>query len=244
MLITENHHTSMAVLTDFLHLRGFTCVSVLTSAQITTELDVEAQHILLFDSALPAITSESLIRALRRKYGYRIGIIVLLPSQDLPPRLAAWRCGADMSLVRPVNFEELDSVIWGLYQRLRLQAVDQSPPTAWMLYPEHEVLTPPDGQRVRLTGAETRLLTALAQQEGQVVSRQVLDEALAPGGLPGDTLRLNVLISRLKKKIKTETGIALPLQTYRNLGYAFQAEVVTTSGAQNSSSHAFYDQTY
>ncbi|WP_404417647.1 response regulator transcription factor [Vreelandella aquamarina] len=230
LLVTEDHHSSVAGITDFLHMQGFPCVNVLSCDQVKAELNVDAQHILLLDINFPEITAESLIRSLRRQHGYSIGIIVLLPSDSPAERLAAWRCGADNCLVRPVNFDELDSIVWGLYQRLRQQNTGYGNPNTWMIYPDFEALTPPDGQRITLTGAETRLLVALAQKNGQIVSREALDGVLAPGGTPGDTRRLSVLISRLKKKVSTETGMTLPLQTYRNLGYAFRAEVVTPSG--------------
>lgn len=234
----------MAGLTDFLHMRGFTCVNVFSSEQVIAELEVEAQHVLLLDNTFSGIAAEPLIRTLRRQRGYRIGIVVLLPSDNPAPRLAAWRCGADNCLVRPVNLEELDSIVWGLYQRLRQQNAGYSTFNTWMIYPDFEALTPPDGQRITLTGAETRLLVTLAQKDGEIVSRQALDNVLAPGGLPGDTRRLSVLISRLKRKVSTETGMKLPLQTYRNLGYAFRAEIVTPSDERNSSFHAFSDRTY
>jgi DNA-binding response OmpR family regulator len=43
---------------------------------------------------------------------------------------------------------------------------------------------------------------------------------MAPGGAPEDTRRLDVLISRLRAKIKLQSGAELSIKTFRNMGYA------------------------
>jgi DNA-binding response OmpR family regulator len=74
---------------------------------------------------------------------------------------------------------------------------------------------------VPLTGAEARLLALLFEARGEVLGREQFCQRLSHGKNLDDTRRLDSLISRLRSKVEQQSGVALPLQTFRNLGYAF-----------------------
>ena len=71
-----------------------------------------------------------------------------------------------------------------------------------------------DGQPVKLTAQEYRLLAYLMHHQGRVVSRTELTEHLYDQDFDRDSNIIEVFIGRLRKKLGTEV-----IETARGLGY-------------------------
>jgi DNA-binding response OmpR family regulator len=69
------------------------------------------------------------------------------------------------------------------------------------------------------------LLQRLAHQPGAVVSRQDLATSLGHDPDAYDFRRMEILVRRLRQKVKTSLGIELPLETVRKIGYAFTTSI-------------------
>jgi len=113
--------------------------------------------------------------------------------------------------------------IWSLGHR-NIQGAALHPAThagLWLLDRRTLRLHSPGGAQLLLTGTEARLLQGLFEARGEVLGRDALCRALGPAGHVPDTRRLDSLISRLRSKVEQQGGGALPIQTFRNLGYAF-----------------------
>jgi two-component system OmpR family response regulator len=74
-----------------------------------------------------------------------------------------------------------------------------------------------DGNPVKLTSLEYRLLAYLAHHKGKVVSRTELVEHLYDQDFDRDSNTIEVFIGRLRKKL----GINV-IQTVRGLGYSLE----------------------
>jgi DNA-binding response OmpR family regulator len=77
-----------------------------------------------------------------------------------------------------------------------------------------------DGNRLGLTATELRLLTALVQAEGRVMTRQTLMDAVY-GPAQGDALErtIDVHIGRLREKLGGRGGGSRYIATVRGAGY-------------------------
>ncbi|MEJ0041049.1 MAG: winged helix-turn-helix domain-containing protein [Rhizomicrobium sp.] len=71
-----------------------------------------------------------------------------------------------------------------------------------------------DGNPVKLTSLEYRLLSYLAHHKGKVVSRTELVEHLYDQDFDRDSNTIEVFVGRLRKKLDTDL-----IQTVRGLGY-------------------------
>jgi two-component system, OmpR family, response regulator len=86
-------------------------------------------------------------------------------------------------------------------------------------------LKDPKGTRITLTGAEFGLLQVLCERSGRVLSRdQLLDltQARSAGALGRG---IDVLISRLRRKIERDPHDPAIIKTVRSGGYLFAATV-------------------
>ena len=219
VLVAEGPNGNMTSLMDFFRFRGFQSVAVSNDGEVLEELETAAHHVSVLDCAHLGDVGQT-IQQIRRRHGYHTGVVVLCREGEQAKRIHALNSGADACLARPVNLEELEAVVWQIYQRLRLNNPAPEDSAFWAYYPQNGVLASASGRRINLTGSESRVLTELAANCGNVVERQKLIDIMAPGGAPGDTRRLDVLISRLKAKVKSQTGDELSIRTFRNMGYA------------------------
>jgi two-component system OmpR family response regulator len=71
-----------------------------------------------------------------------------------------------------------------------------------------------DGQSVKLTSHELRLLSYLMHHKGKVISRTELTEHLYDQDFDRDSNTIEVFVGRLRKKIGAER-----IETMRGLGY-------------------------
>lgn len=220
VLVTEAPSGEMSNLADFFRFRGFQSTTVTTSEVMMQELKAPAYHVVVLDSGYLGVNGEGIVTQVRQIYGYQVGIIVLSRDGGPKSRIRAMSVGADACLERPVDLEELEAVAWQIYQRLRLSNSAIEDTGTWAFYPGSGVLASANGQRINLTGSESRVISALAENCGRVVNRQTLIDIMAPGGAPEDTRRLDVLVSRLRAKIKSQSGSELSIRTFRNMGYA------------------------
>jgi len=193
-------------------------------------------YAVLLSLEMPDTDVIALIKRLREQFGERFGIFVFDGQNDFELRLKALKSGADAYLSKPVIFAELEVILDRHFERNyannlqqeRLVSTASAPGHesngTWVLQLANQILSyVNDGksQSVRLTGAESRILSKLMNCPQHTVSRSELCRQLGPGGDPTETRRLDTLLSRIRSKAKTALGQCPPIITYRNLGFAF-----------------------
>jgi DNA-binding response OmpR family regulator len=164
----------------------------------------------------------------------QVAVIILSARDSLVDRLAGLRSGADRYLIKPVNLMELAANIDAVAKRLALHTaastrvvphIQSSEPAQgqWNLATKDWVLTAPGGATLHLTTHEFTLLHGLIRAQGKVVPKQALiTQILGPRAQNGSE-RLNLLVTRLRKKASDTLAEPLPLKTAHQLGYAFTA---------------------
>jgi two-component system phosphate regulon response regulator OmpR len=76
-----------------------------------------------------------------------------------------------------------------------------------------------------LSEAETDLLSKLAERAGEVVSREELSSAAAAEGEdPSGSRQVDVVVTRLRRKIEADPRFPRYLQTVRGRGYLLQPD--------------------
>ena len=79
-----------------------------------------------------------------------------------------------------------------------------------------------DNEPIHLTTAEVIYLSALIEQSGTPVSREVLAEKLSQSGESVNARSVDVQINRLRKKIEINPSRPVYIQTVRGEGYIFK----------------------
>ena len=155
-----------------------------------------------FERSAVAITARSAVT-----------IVKILPGGKLRQRLI------QPGLVKLViAYQVVKPLVANLMRRTR-SALSPS----WSIDRTHWILRTGTGLAVKLTHSEAVLMLRMADQPGQVVPRQELVLSLGHDPQNYDFRRMEILVRRLRNKVKTDLGCELPLETVRKVGYAFTA---------------------
>jgi len=117
------------------------------------------------------------------------------------------RIEIEMQLAEALRRErEAVDAVW---QRI-VKSQPEKTPMRWTLDVTHAQLKPLNGEPIALTANETLLLASLAEADGAVVPKDVLFSRMFPGTDSADYDRIDVTLSRLRRKLKrNHCGLAL-----------------------------------
>lgn len=215
--VIEDQADLQEELVYYLSRKGHHVHGVTNGIELNRLMLTDPPELLLLDIGLPGEDGIAIADRLKDTAG--LSIVMLTARSSVEDRIRSFEAGADTYLVKPVNYRELEAVI----QRAetRLQAANQDH-DGWLLRPRERILTAPNDVRVPLTLTESRLLSAIVSRTDKIATRQQLIEALGLDFLSYDDRRIEVSMSRLRKKIEHITGLKAPIKASRNVGYAFE----------------------
>lgn len=178
-------------------------------------LSAVGYEIVLLDLTLPDGNGLDFLRA-RRKAGDKRPIIILTASDQIRDRINGLTAGADDYVVKPFDLGELVARILAVQRRSEEKA------SSTMRIGDLEIDRAACGVRrgeeeVQLTAREWALLESLAQRAGTTLSKAQLEEKLYAFGSEIESNAIEVLVSRLRKKLGPDA-----IRTVRGLGYRME----------------------
>lgn len=222
ILIIEDDEFTRRLLAAFLEKSGFLVTEGGDGRDLHARTRETSFDLIVLDLNLPDEDGLVLTRQLRARS--RVPILMLTSRDDETNRLVGFELGADDYVTKPCNPNELLARVRAILNRASTSEAETSTePIALRDYAldlERHRLTDPQGGEVQLTAGEFHLLSALAMAKGRVLSRAQLIDAV---GSPEDALTersVDVLISRLRRKVEAnpqepELIITVPRYGYR-----------------------------
>ena len=228
IVIIEDDEEMRSMLERYLRMVGMETESYPDTANLDSLiLEAKQPQIMVLDVNLPG--ENGFVAAARLRARSSAGIIMLTGRSGRDDRLLGLSMGVDHYLSKPVDMPELESVIRNLARRLRADTQGRQPEDGgsatpqphWTLDLASWTLTAPNGNAIELTSAEYLMLLPLLEQPGRPNSRDIINARLGKPRLGVDNRSLDVLISRIRRKIEQGTGTPLPLRSARGTGYVF-----------------------
>ena len=176
-----------------------------------------APHLVLLDLALPFYNGYHWCSEIRKVS--KVPVIILSSASDNMNIVMAMNMGADDFIAKPFDWNVLLAKIQALLRR----TYDFGGQTA-LLEHRDAILNTADavltyhGERIDLTKNEYRILQALLEQKGKVVSRETLMERLWATDSFVDENTLTVNVNRLRKKLD-KAGLHDFIRTKVGMGY-------------------------
>ena len=181
----------------------------------------QAPTLVVLDLNLPGEDGISLCKWLRSTLP-GVGIVLLTARVMGSERTEGYMAGADVYLTKPTRAEELLAVLHNLSRRAAPGPRPAGPQASgpWTLHSKSLRLLSPHGDILSLTRSECGLLQHLGDTPGVCTYEELID-ALGSGGLNDkvDKARLEVLVSRLRTKLRHVKELGLELKTVHGKGY-------------------------
>ena len=174
--------------------------------------ETEPYDAVILDLGLPKIDGVSVLQGWRRAEK-TMPVLILTARDRWSDKVAGFDAGADDYVVKPFHIEELLARVRALLRRAAGHATSELTcgPVRLDTRASRVVV---DGNPVKLTSHEYRLLAYLMHHQGRVVSRTELVEHLYDQDFDRDSNTSEVFVGRLRKKLGVEI-----IETVRGLGY-------------------------
>ena len=174
--------------------------------------DTEPYDAVVLDLGLPKKDGLSVLEQWRRDER-TMPVLILTARERWSDKVAGMDAGADDYVAKPFHMEEVLARLRALRRRAAGHARNEMECGSLRLDTKTARATV-DGQAVKLTSHEYRLLAYLMLHKGRVVSRTELVEHLYEQDFDRDSNTVEVFIGRLRKKLPSDL-----IKTVRGLGY-------------------------
>lgn len=234
VLIVEDEVASMNLLASYLKNEGYQTLKA-TNGDIASEMiRTETINVVLLDINLPGKDGLTLLKEIR--VNTSVGVILVTSKRDDIDRIVGLELGADDYVTKPFNPRELIVRIRNLVQRLQITPSLSTEVRSrnnrktirfgnWNLHTGRRLLTDDKQQTIQLTEGEYKLLTALIDRAGDVLSRDTLMNHMEGRDWFPNDRTIDVLIARIRKKLGDNKDEPKFINTAHGAGYVFVADI-------------------
>lgn len=219
ILVVEDDLWQANFIRQTLGVEGFD-VTVLESGEAFFQT-LESEHFdaVVLDLTLPDEDGIVLARKLRARSA--LPIIVVTSREELDDKLASFDVGADDYMTKPIEPKELAARLRVVIRRA--DSAKNNAEVSNVLGPHRidlerrEVLSA-DGETIQLTPAEFSLIAALYHSNNKAVTRDEIVDAVSDGDGPLSFRAVDILVSRVRKKLGKDL-----IETVTGTGYRLAA---------------------
>ena len=217
LLLVEDDEMIGESVRQGLHTEGFIVDWVRDGRAADHALGTSVYDLMILDLGLPGMGGLQILSSLRARDN-DIPVVIVTARDGVSDRVAGLNAGADDYLVKPFDLNELTARIRAVarrksgradavirFGRLTLDSVDRRVTVS--------------GEGVSLSGGEFKLLEALMDRPGSVLSRAQLEDKLYGWGEEVSSNIVEVYIHALRKKLGSDV-----IQNVRGVGYTLSKE--------------------
>jgi len=177
--------------------------------------ETEPYDAIILDLGLPKIDGVTILERWRGE-GRTMPVLILTARDKWSDKVAGFDAGADDYVTKPFYTEEVLARLRALLRRSAGHA--QAELVCGPLHIDtRSGRVAVDGEPIKLTSLEYRLLAYLMHHKGRIVSRTELVEHLYDQDFDRDSNTIEVFVGRLRKKIGQDL-----IETRRGLGYIIE----------------------
>jgi len=230
VLVVDDHRDIRDGLRRYLRREGLRVSIAADAGEAREVIGGYAVDIVVLDIMMPGEDGLSLCRYLRENLN--LPVILLTAKDEETDRIVGLEVGADDYVPKPFNPRELLARIRSVLRRTNTLPPQRTRPEgryaqfgAWWLDAGRREVTDPEGRVVALSDSEYRLLTVLLAYPQTVLTRDQLLDRVHGRDSEAFERSIDILVSRLRRKIERDPKRPELIQTSRGGGYQFAMEV-------------------
>jgi two-component system KDP operon response regulator KdpE len=224
VLVVEDEPQVMRYLRATLPAHGYRMLEAVTGTDALLEVRTRGPDLVLLDLGLPDMDGTEVTRQVRQ--WSLLPIVVISARGQERDKVEALDAGADDYLTKPFGTAELLARMRvALRHAARVSQGGETVVEAGELRIDLGArLVYRHGEQVRLTRTQYRIVAALAQQAGKVVThRQLLHEVWGPG-CADETHYLRVYMAQLRHRLEQDPARPRQLVTETGVGYRLKVD--------------------
>jgi two-component system OmpR family response regulator len=217
VLVVEDEARLRDTIIEALSAAGFAAEGVADGAEAEFLGQTETYDAVVLDLGLPGMGGIAVLESWRQS-GRAMPVLILTAREEWSEKVRGFRAGADDYLTKPFLMDEVIIRLRSLIRRAAghaqtvLNAGDIALDTQMGLFTSN-------GLPLKLTAFEFRILAYFMHHLGQVITRSELSEHVYDRDTDRDYNSLEVVISRLRKKLSGAS-----IETVRGEGYRLLAD--------------------
>ena len=230
ILIVEDDGETRRLLARLLRENGYEANVARDGHEMWDMVARASPDLVLLDIMLPGQSGLALCRALRDERP-EIAVVMVTAKGDEADRVRGLNLGADDYISKPFSRQELLARIRAVLRRAAESGAGETARPAarewlfggWRLDTSTRELVSPEGIQVGLSSAEFDLLLVFLTFAGRPLSRERLLELTRQrvSVRPMSDRSVDMLVSRLRKKLEPHKTSAPMIRTSRGVGYVF-----------------------
>ena len=228
LLLVDDEPSLREPLAEYLARQGFVVRQAEDAAKARSALLEETPDLVLLDIMMPGEDGLSLCRHLSETK--HLPVIMLTAKGEAMDRIVGLEIGADDYVAKPFEPRELVARIRSVLRRSSKTAPATDEDAlyefdGWKLDPLKRKLTDPQGTVVPVSSAEFRLLVAFLNHPRQVLDRDRLLDLVQGREAHLFDRAVDNQVSRLRRKMETDSRDPKLIQTVWGGGYRLAADV-------------------
>ena len=222
LLISEDQQTLREILKKRLKEDGFSVDDAPDGQEAMSLLEHTVYDVVILDIMMPYFSGLEVLTWMREQK-IQTPVIMLTAKDKVSDRVKGLNAGADDYLIKPFAYEELKARIQSLLRR-QDKTIENvlSLGDLTMNRTTKEVIR--ENQSIHLSKKEFNILEYMMLHEGEVLSRERLEEASTDFDYKGYSNVIDVYIKLLRKKIDKPFDQPL-IHTVRGFGYVLKVDV-------------------
>jgi len=219
VLAVDDDGDTARLLSEYLEDFGMNVEIAQTGAQMRAFLDRRTFDIVLLDLMLPDETGMDLCTWSKDR-NPELPVIMLTADDDAESCIEGLDRGADDYVGKPFQPRELVARIKAVLRRTNDTGASSGAASAFQHDPALRRLTVGGGNAITLSDQESRLMAALIEHAGVVLSRARLLELVHAPGVDLSDRSVDAAISNIRSKLGEQRSV---IRTVRGEGYVLQA---------------------
>ena len=222
ILVVEDDKSVRNLIVTTLRTNGYRFTEAPTGEEAIIQASSHNPDVILLDLGLPDMEGVDVIRRVR---GWsNVPIIVISARTEDADKISALDAGADDYLTKPFSVDELMARLRATQRRLAYTNTSAPADSAFVngaLRVDYAANTASvNGEELRLTPIEYRLLCLLAQNVGKVLTHTFITQRIWGKSMESDIASLRVYMAMLRRKIESASGSETQyIQTHIGIGY-------------------------
>lgn len=228
ILVVDDDKEILKLLSKRLEIHNFRVTQAANLAEMHAAVSSLPIDLIVLDVTLPDGSGLDACYQLRQSKN-ETPIIMLSALKEEVDRIVGFKLGADHYIGKPFSTQELVSIIHSVFRRTAA-IVEQDTPSKFSFdsfvinLVERSVHTN-TGTPVSLTGGEFDILKVFVEKPGKVLSRDQILDFSRGHATPAFDRSVDIMISRIRKKLRDAGGSPDIMKTVRGGGYHFTSKV-------------------